>query len=93
MNKTQLTQRLAERMGIPVATSQRYFNILLEEITKELSADGNIEIHRFGCLRPWHQTERLGRNPQNGITCPIKERISVKFRPGTGLLKRLNPDQ
>lgn len=44
----------------------------------------NISFH------PWHQVPRLGRPPRIGATCPIKGRLSVKFKPGKFLLKEIN---
>ena len=44
----------------------------------------------FGTLSAWEQTERIGRNPKNGVAYMIRARKSVKFKPGKLLLKQLN---
>lgn len=46
------------------------------------------EAMRF--VQAWEQTERIGRNPRNGVAYMIRARRSVKFKPGKLLLKRLN---
>ena len=47
-------------------------------------------LQNFGHFQPWQQKERFGRNPRTGVECPIRKRVSVKFKPGKGLLELLN---
>ena len=46
------------------------------------------EAMRF--VQAWEETERIGRNPKNGVAYMIRARKSVKFKPGKLLLKQLN---
>lgn len=93
MNKQQLVQRLSKRTNTPVQTCRNFLETLLEEIGDELANNQNIEIQNFGSFRPWNQAGRIGRNPRTGQDCYIQPRISVKFKTGAGLLKKLNiPD-
>lgn len=94
MNKQQLIQRLSNRMNMPLKTCRYFLETLMEEVGDELANNQNIEIQNFGSFRPWSQTGRTGRNPRTGKDCYIQPRISVKFKPGMGLLEKLNaPDK
>lgn len=91
MNKTELVANLSKRMDIPVAFGKTFFNVLQEEITNILAKGESIDIQNFGSLHPWQQVGREGRNPKTGVYCYIRPRVSVKFKPGGGLLEKLNP--
>ena len=90
MNKTDLAVALSEKMDITQQESLRFIGTLMEVIGEELGKEGNIALQGFGTLVPWKQTERPGRNPQNGDPCVIRGRVSVKFRPGKMLLESIN---
>ena len=61
-----------------------------ETTTEALESDGSLMLLGFGTFSAWEQTERIGRNPRNGVAYMIRARRSVKFKPGKLLLKRLN---
>lgn len=90
MNKQQLLQRLSERMDMPLKTSRRFLETLLEEIGDELAKHNYIELQNFGSFRPRYQAGRAGRNPRTGMDCYIHPRTSVKFKPGIKLLEKLS---
>ena len=90
MNKNTLTIQLAGKLGIPVTASRQYIEALEEVLTESLKAGDPVILQGFGTLSPWQQTGRPGRNPKTGVPCLIAPRCSVKFKPGKGLLERLN---
>lgn len=90
MNKTDLANALSEKMDITQQESLRFIGSLMEVIGEELGNDGMIALQGFGSLVLWKQKERPGRNPQNGAPCTIRQRMSVKFRPGKFLLESIN---
>lgn len=91
MNKIELSRRLVDRLDISGYESITYLNALIDELEDALESGEPVVIQNFGTFAPWYQTERPGRNPKNGAPCTIPARTSVKFRPGTRLLAKMNP--
>lgn len=91
MNKIELARRLAGRLHISSYESITYLNALVDEMEATLGSGEPIIIQNFGSFTLWHQTERPGRNPKNGMPYTIPARTSVKFKPGKGMLQKLNP--
>lgn len=90
MNKNDLAKEIASRMSITVIETQRFLNTMNEVISEAIARDESVMLQNFGHYLPWEQTERAGRNPQTGKECMIRRRISVKFKPGKGLLNKIN---
>lgn len=90
MNKATLIQKMAERTGYTQKHCQHDLEVLIEIIAEELKQGHSLMIQGFGSFSPWAQTERVGRNPRTGVSCTIRPRNSVKFKPGKTLLQRLN---
>lgn len=89
MNKTDLVNALAEKLGIPQYKSRQFLNAF-QDVLKDSLGHEAIALQGFGTFEPWKQTKRQGRNPRTGIPCVIEARTSVKFKPGKYLLKALN---
>ena len=79
MNRRELVKTLADKLSVTQETT-----------TEALESDGSLMLLGFGTLSAWEQTERIGRNPKNGVAYMIRARKSVKFKPGKLLLKQLN---
>jgi DNA-binding protein HU-beta len=90
MNRTDLVKKIASRMDISQAEALRFINVMEEEVSNAVKTDGSLVLVGFGTFSAWKQTERVGRNPKNGVECMIKPRTSVKFKPGKFLLEDLN---
>jgi len=90
MNKAEFRTQLATRLSLPQYVTNDIIDACLEIIAQSLEAGDSITLQGFGVFTPWQQTERLGRNPRTGEECTIVPRISVKFKPGKYLLKKLN---
>lgn len=89
MNKADLVNELAEKMGISQKQSRKFINIFQAILTERVKED-EIILQGFGTFKAWEQAERTGRNPRTGISCKIPARRSVKFKPGKFLLRDLN---
>ena len=89
MNKADLVNELAEKMGISQKQSRKFINTFQAILTERVKED-EIILQGFGTFHPWSQTAREGRNPRTGETCLIRPRRSVKFKPGKMLLQKLN---
>ena len=90
MNKNDLVNKLAGKLGIPHYISRKYVNAFEEVVSDALKRDDTIMLQGFGTFEPWKQTKRAGRNPRTGEVCMIEPRTSVKFRPGKFLLENLD---
>lgn len=63
---------------------------MMEAMGEELDKREEITLQGFGSFRPWPQSLRIGRNPRTGAACLIAPRISIRFKAGKDLLKKLN---
>ena len=84
MNRRELVKTLADKLSVTQAEAWE------ETRTEALESDGSLMLLGFGTFSAWEQTERIGRNPKNGVAYMIRARKSVKFKPGKLLLKQLN---
>ncbi|WP_288205275.1 HU family DNA-binding protein [uncultured Parabacteroides sp.] len=90
MNKNDLAKEIAGRMSVTATQAQRFIDTMDEVITESLKCNESVLIQNFGHYVPWKQAKRMGRNPRTGQECIIRERISVKFKPGKGLIDKIN---
>lgn len=90
MNRRELVKTLADKLSVTQAEAMRFVQAWEETTTEALESDGSLMLLGFGTLSAWKQTERIGRNPRNGVAYMIRARKSVKFKPGKLLLKQLN---
>lgn len=90
MNKTDLIKSIAGKTGYKEIVCRQMVDAMMEAIGKELDKGEGITLQGFGSFKPWAQGSRIGRNPRTGMSCPIPSRISVKFKVGKELLRRLN---
>lgn len=90
MNKTDLIKSIAKKTGKTEVVCRQIVDAMMEAMGKELEKGEGITLQGFGSFKPWAQSPRMGRNPRTGAACPIAPRISVKFKVGKDLLKRLN---
>lgn len=90
MNKNDLIKEISCQLSITQVESLRFLNAWQDIVERELEKGGDVMLQGFGSFSLWKQTERLGRNPRNGVPCVIRPRFSVKFRPGKTFLSKLN---
>lgn len=90
MNKKDLAKEVASRMSTTVTETLLFIDTINEVICESITRDESVLIQNFGHYIPWKQPERMGRNPRTCQDCIIRERISVKFKPGKGLLNKIN---
>lgn len=83
MNKLQLTEQLAAKLGIPHSEAERFLNTLTQMIYTELNTGAKVVISGFGQFSISHRKSRIGvspRNPSQKITIP--ELNTPKFKAG-----------
>jgi DNA-binding protein HU-beta len=83
MNKLQLTEQLAARLGITHTEAERMLNTLTNLIYETLRGGDKVNISGFGQFSVSHRASRIGvnpRNPSQKITIP--ELNTPKFKAG-----------
>lgn len=90
MNKRELAEEIAGRMSAPVTETLRFLDTMMDVIGESVSRKESVLLQNFGHFTSWEQSERMGRNPRTGKSCPIRKRMSVKFKPGKGLIEKIN---
>ncbi|HUE97084.1 MAG TPA: HU family DNA-binding protein [Longimicrobiaceae bacterium] len=89
MNKSELTQKLAERTNLSKAEASRAVDALFSVndgiIAKALRSGEKVQITGFGSFETRKREARTGRNPRTGKEIKIKASKSAAFRAGKGL--------
>ncbi len=86
VNKVELSEVLAERLGMGKAEAEKAINTMLEVITEQLKSGGEVTLTSFGNFSVSQRAARTGVNPQNPT-----EKIQIgatkvpKFKAGKGL--------
>jgi DNA-binding protein HU-beta len=83
MNKLQLTEQLAAKLGITHTEAERFVNTFIGMIYEMLRGGEKVNISGFGQFSVSHRASRIGvnpRNPSQKITIP--ELNTPKFKAG-----------
>ncbi len=81
MNKGDLIEMVASRLGESKAQSSRLIDTVLTCIADGVSADGKVTISGFGSFEKKHRAARTGVNPVTKERIHIEPSITVGFRP------------
>jgi nucleoid DNA-binding protein len=92
MNKADLTEKLAQRAGIPKVRAAAYINILTEAVQESLVNEEKVTISDFGTFTVSKRRAFTGHNPKNGQVMAVPQRRIPVFRAGKGLKNSLNPN-
>jgi DNA-binding protein HU-beta len=85
MKKTELIEAMAAASGESQASAARALDALIEVVSREVAAGGEVAITGFGSFKVADRSERTGRNPRTGEAMTIAASRSVKFVPGATL--------
>ena len=85
LGKSELTQRVAQRTGMPRAQAAKVVNAVVDTVQEALSSNESVSITGFGSWRVTETKARKGRNPRTGQPIDIAAGRRVSFRPGSGL--------
>lgn len=91
MNRPELIDRIATRIGDPKAQTARVVDALLDEIAEELDAGGDVSLPGLGKFAVSFRPARDGRNPGTGEKIKIAAQRVAKFTSAKTLKERLNP--
>ena len=90
MNKSELTDQIANAAGISKAAAARSLDATTAAITNALKNDDLVTLIGFGSFYVGKRAARNGRNPRTGTTINIKAANSPKFRAGKALKDAVN---
>ncbi len=85
MKKTDLIEAMAAATGESQAATARALDALIQVVSKEVAAGGEVAITGFGSFKVGERSERTGRNPRTGEPMTIAASKTVKFVPGATL--------
>lgn len=86
MNKAELADRIAEKMGLPKKQIEEILNIFEETVISILKSGGEVNLTGFGTFMAKRREARMGVNPQRP-----QEKIQIpavtipKFKAGKTL--------
>jgi len=92
--RNELALELAKRLAVPVDRAKGIVDQTLDALTEALAAGKKVEFRGFGILDVVHRKPKIGRNPKNPQAgqYQIPARRMVRFRVGTYLFDKLNPE-
>lgn len=91
MTKSELIDRLVEReTHMSQKDAELAVKLLLNNMVKQLSQRGRIEIRGFGSFTVHDRPARRGRNPKTGASVDIPRKFVPHFKPGKELRERVD---
>lgn len=83
MNKSQLVDALADRLG-DRRTAATAVDALLQIVVETVRTGDSVSLAGFGVFESRARAARVGRNPRTGDTVEVPATTVPAFRPGTG---------
>ena len=90
MNKTELTDKVAELSGLTKADSARAITAVTDAITSALAAGDSVVLTGFGTFSVRAREARTGRNPSTGKEINIPASKAPGFKAGKTLKDAVN---
>ena len=92
MNKKELVQAVADRVGSSASDVDAVLKALVDEVTEKTAAGDTVTIQGFVKIQKVQRPARTGRNPQTGEEMQIPARAAVKVSPLAGLKNAVRDD-
>jgi integration host factor subunit beta len=89
MKRSDLIKEIAHRFQIPVSRAKAIVDLVFDNMTKELSDGGKIEIRGFGSFKVKNYKGYIGRNPKTGESVTVNPKRGIVFRVGRELREYL----
>ncbi len=90
MNKSELIEKLAERVNVTKKKSESVVNLIFDSMSDALVSGDRIEIRGFGSLVNKEYKSYSGRNPRTGEVIPVPGKRLPFFKVGKELRERVN---
>ena len=93
MNKSELTQQLAESMHLSVREAASIVNTIIDMMTEALAKGESIEIRGFGSFVVKEYDTYTGRNPKTVEQITVQPKKLPFFKVGKDLREQVNRDK
>jgi integration host factor subunit beta len=90
MTKSELIERVSERMDIPKNRAEIVVNAVFESMKQALLEDQRVELRGFGSFSIRNYDARKGRNPRTGEEVQVDAKKSIHFKVGKELRVRVD---
>jgi len=90
MNKNELVEAIAEKMGTTKKEAEAAVSAFTETVKETLVDGKKVQIIGFGNFEVRERAARKGRNPQTGKEIEIPASKVPAFKPGKGLKDAVN---
>lgn len=84
MNKSELIEAVANRLGEGRSVATKAVDAVFDEITRAVSKGERVAVTGFGVWEKRDRAARIARNPATGATVKVKKTSVPAFRPGQG---------
>jgi integration host factor subunit beta len=92
MIKSELIERIAaENPHLYQRDVEKIVNAILDTITTALAQGDRVELRGFGVFGVKTREARTGRNPRDGTTVAVSEKVVPTFKTSRDMHHRLNP--
>ena len=85
-----MIEKISEGAELSKASAGRALDSLIQAVTDELAAGGNVSLVGFGTFSVRERAARTGRNPQTGAEIQIAAAKVPGFKPGKALKDSVN---
>ena len=90
MTKKEISNKIAERLGITQLLALEAVQLVFDGIIETLLDEGRIELRNFGVFEVKRRRAREARNPRTGKSVSVPEKTVVTFKPGREMEQRVN---
>lgn len=93
ITRVELAEAVYNSVGLSRVESQRFVEVVLEEITVAIEQGENVKLSGFGTFLVREKYERMGRNPKTGEEAIITPRRVLSFKASNLLKARMNGEE
>lgn len=90
MSKQNLIDTVAQQTGVTKARAEIVVNAVVRGLVTALVNGNEVRLTDLGCFTPVNRPDRKGRHPVTGEPMVLTANTTVRFKPGTRLLRGLN---
>ena len=92
MNKSELIQKVAERVNLTRKKAEEVVNLIFDSMTNAMGRGDRVEIRGLGSFVVRSYEAYRGRNPRTGESIQVKPKKLPFFKVGKELKKRVDQD-
>ena len=90
MNKAELIAAVAKCAGLSKVQAEKAINCYISNVSGALVKENRVRLFGFGSFVVSSRSERIGRNPQTGVTIKIPAKNVVKFKAESALSAKIS---